>query len=179
MQFIKQTPKQVNLSRPPYTCISNEVNTRGNTGPTGPMGYFIGDKGPTGAQGATGPQGQSENYPPFFTYSQYYTNVIVQPNSSYVVPITTNLIPGQYLVLWNASITGLTEFSVTDVTIQYSGFNANYTNHQQFSYDVCNQVSEHSTHTFTYPGTPGITLSTTVTPIQLTYMYIQFTFLGN
>ena len=178
MQFIKQTPRQVNLSRPPYTCISTQVNTQGNTGPTGPMGYFIGDKGPTGPPGATGSQGPS-GYPPFFTYSQYYTNVIVQPNSSYTVPINASLIQGQYLVLFNASITGLSGFSLTDVTIQYSGFNANYTNHQQFSYDLCSQVSEHSTHIFTYPGTPGITISTTVNPIQLTYMYIQFTFLGN
>ena len=178
MQFINQSPRQVNLSRPQYTCISNKVNTQGDTGPTGPPGPD-GDIGPMGPQGATGPQGPSDEYPPFFTNARHYTNTVVQPLSPYILSINTTSLPaGKYLVLFNASLSGVTENNLTEVMIQYSGMNVDYTTTQQFSY-ICDQLHEHSTHLFIAPGTPGITISTGLNPIQLTYMYIQFTYVGN
>ena len=139
MQFIKQTPKQVNLR--PYTCPSNEVNTTGDTGPTGPD-HYIWQMGPTGTTGPTGVQGQSEPYPPFLNVLQEYPTETIGLNSPYIVPIHTSALPpGIYMVLFHARI-ATTNFSLTDLSIQYSGFQANYTSTRQFAPNVCNDLHQ-------------------------------------
>lgn len=174
MQFTKRTSKLI-LSHPQYRCTPKQVvNTQGDSGATGPIGYSIGYTGPTGPQGNTGPQGPSENYPPFINYTQMYNPITVQPNASYTVPMNTSTLqPGTYMVVFYTSISTSPEFTLTDVSIQYSGFNANYTSTKQFLPVICSDLYEQSTHLFTNPGTPVITISTTTNPIQLD-MSIQF-----
>lgn len=129
--------------------------------------------GPTGPQGITGPQGPEAVLP--FSYNiQFFQHVIISSNTPYTVPINTSMLqPGTYMVLFNAYIAREDDFNILEVSIQYNGFNTNYTNTTQFPPNTCSTLSEHSTHLFTKPGTPTITFTANNTN-GVYNIYIQF-----